>query len=431
MIGQDVAGSNRLRLGVVAWGLVVLCLGCATPPPERTEERDIGRERHLHPIEPISPTSDGGSGDLAGWRGGVTALGTVLAAVPHGSIELPAVSPDGRWVAYFRHTAGSPRPSHDSLIHGRDLSGVSLWVRAVDAPQTEEGSRQASPSGACWPAWTQNARSLFFVTYDQPGAASLVRFDVGSGKIERKRLGLRHIMAVQPNPDGTVIALLTYDQDPRGLQLVLVDWSEARLVRLPLRGPRGSAHLMPVWADAQTLLFAEARSAEESEPWADAALMRLPLDASHMPQQIGRLRLPPNPIDALMMQQGILQHFDPRHGAWLYRDHEGQMRQLHLATQQEALLPVGVAAAAWYTDPWLILGGSRDLTLYNGESAVLTGDTDRRVGSIALRLLDGQWAPRWTDADRQTLILVGLGKRAELLALYQLWLAPEVERSGE
>ncbi|MEM9752596.1 MAG: hypothetical protein AAF916_04345 [Planctomycetota bacterium] len=399
-------------------------------PRNATEDRVVEREQTVHAIEPVSPNPDSEANRLFGWSGGVTALGTVLAAVPHGGVELPVVSPDGRWIAYFRHVEGSPQPSANSLIHGRGLSGVSLSVRAVDAADAEEGSRLAAVSGACWPAWTGDARSLFFVTYDDRGAASLGRFDVVTGQIDRKSLGLRHLLAVRPSFDGTRLAALTYDQDPRRLRLVVVDWLDARVIRVPLSEPNAMAQLMPAWADSQTLLYVEAAAHEASDSHREANLLRLSLDGTGPAERIGSLRLPVNPIDALMIQQGILAHFDANHGGWLYRDHEGQLQQLDLRTQQTSTLSSGIAAAAWYADPWLVLGGSRDLTLYNARASVAPSNEDERVGGISLRLLDGQWAPRWADAERQTLILVGRGQRADSLALYQLWLAPEVERSS-
>lgn len=53
-----------------------------------------------------------------------------LGKVPNSGLLLPAVSPDGRWVAYLEITSG-PEVYVDSLFSGKGLEGVSLSVREV------------------------------------------------------------------------------------------------------------------------------------------------------------------------------------------------------------------------------------------------------------------------------------------------------------
>ena len=56
----------------------------------------------------------------------------------------------------------------DDLITGRNLGGLSLWVRAVDATGP---ARNVAVGGVAWPAWSADSKTLAFVGYDDSSAA--------------------------------------------------------------------------------------------------------------------------------------------------------------------------------------------------------------------------------------------------------------------
>ncbi len=416
---------------------LLLLPGCSATEPEAPFG---GRDVHPVAIGDADEERLALSGDALppGWSGGVTAVGTVHPWVPHGGLALPEVSSDGRWIAYLQQADQSAVPPPDAALTGRGLDGVTLWVRGVDGAAR---ARPAALSGACWPAWSADGAALFFVTYEPGGSASLGRFDVVTGRVDRKTIGLRHLLNPVPSPDGARIAVITYDQNPRNMRVAIIDWSTAGLTFAPTtresespadsRLPREdvtTAQIMPTWADRRSLLYAQYSGRRNPSGAAGAArgrevaLLRWQIDTDFSPTPVGRLQLPDHPADALMRQQGLLAHFDPAGGRWMYRDDSSRSRVIDLATQQEAVLPPGTATSAWWLSPWLVIGGDQAVAMYEARPASAASATAGPWLPVNLRLLDGRWAPRWVDPQARSVLLVGRGDRSDRLALYQLWI---------
>jgi serine/threonine-protein kinase len=120
--------------------------GTGVPRLMLPSKRDFGQ---------IGPTPDGrwlllrtsvdagGNGDILGVKTGDTAV-VPLVATPAGE-RTPAVSPDGRWLAY-----------------GSDESGSrEVYVRPF--PETASAKWQVSTAGGAEPSWAPNGRELFYI----------------------------------------------------------------------------------------------------------------------------------------------------------------------------------------------------------------------------------------------------------------------------
>ncbi len=355
-----------------------------------------------------------------GWSGAVTAVGAVHSAVPHGGAELPVVSPDGRWIAYFDHADETVRPTSDSLISGRGLEGVSLWVRRLDEAG---GARPAALEGACWPSWAGDASALFFVTYDASGRCYLGRFDVASGAVQRKAVGLRHMLQAAANHDGSAVAVVGYANVPDQSAVFVVDWAAAAVEPVPAVGV--GAQVCPAWASGRDLLFVALADADGEGETGTASLCRWRAGAptNGPPRVVSTLELPTRMAEAVAMQQGLPTMFSPDRGAWMARDAYGVTRIVELASAGAVPLPGDAAAAAWWDPPWVVVGTANKLELIDTDPSVyLSADIDRAAPlPVRLRLLSGRWAPRLADPQRGTMVLVGQGEDPDRLAVYQLW----------
>lgn len=84
-----------------------------------------------------------GAGDLFAIRPGIDSVPTVLLATPFGEVD-PALSPDGKWLAYSSNETGR------------------FEVYVVPFPEVRAAKWPISTSGATQPAWSHSGRELFF-----------------------------------------------------------------------------------------------------------------------------------------------------------------------------------------------------------------------------------------------------------------------------
>jgi dipeptidyl aminopeptidase/acylaminoacyl peptidase len=145
----------------------------------------------------------------------LTAELVVDGAVP----QQPAVSPDGRWVAYVIAPVGQRGE--------RRLS--ALWIAAADggSPPRQLTAGTAADSG---PRWAPDSASLFFLS-DRTGSAQLHRIRVDGGEAESLTEWQGEIYDVCPLADGRVAVVAAdepteEDQRRRAERDDAVVWSE-------------------------------------------------------------------------------------------------------------------------------------------------------------------------------------------------------------
>jgi len=102
--------------------------------------------------------SDAGNGDIVGVSTSGDTTPVRLVASPFTELH-PAVSPDGRWLAYSSNEAGT----------------YEVYVRPF--PKTETGRWQVSTAGGTQPVWSRDGRELFFLD----GAPRLIAARLGPG----------------------------------------------------------------------------------------------------------------------------------------------------------------------------------------------------------------------------------------------------------
>ena len=97
---------------------------------------------------------EAGAGDLIGFRTSGDTTAVPLVATPFSEIG-PALSPDGRWLAYSSNESG----------------GFEVYVRPF--PNTNDGRWQISTGGGGSPRWSPDSRTLYFL--DTPGELMAVK----------------------------------------------------------------------------------------------------------------------------------------------------------------------------------------------------------------------------------------------------------------
>ncbi|MGH7628341.1 MAG: TolB family protein [Gemmatimonadales bacterium] len=111
--------------------------------------------------------NESGSGDIYAVKSGDTTLVPLLTSPAQETA--PALSPDGRWLAYSSDESGTPE----------------VYVRPF--PDVASGRWQVSISGGTAPKWARSGRELFYLNGRQERVGTAVRpgaaFEVGQPKV--------------------------------------------------------------------------------------------------------------------------------------------------------------------------------------------------------------------------------------------------------
>ncbi|MEL7538423.1 MAG: hypothetical protein AAFM91_15360 [Pseudomonadota bacterium] len=213
-------------------------------------------------------------------------------------INRPAISPDGRWLAFERCTgmrcsvelvdrqSGTTRRVLDgpwnttmpafsadsarlAFVSDRDGSN-DIWEERVDG--TGLRKRSFAADDARWPSFARHADELVWVSTDAAGSRLLRARGGAAGEVLYATRA--QVEAPAFRPDGSVIVF--FERDPqRRLKLLLNDGSG---VVKALSGPASFEAQRAHWFDRHTLLVSAAGKAQKLQ-FADGGLEALPLQA--------------------------------------------------------------------------------------------------------------------------------------------------------
>lgn len=246
---RRLAGAVGLAL-VVAWGMVALaaCQSSPASAPFNKATADAAGPKVL-PTSPPDPEARGTllyarvlelrSFDLA------TRTSQTFLTFPRGAFGgLPAVSPDGKLVAYslFRPSGNVKEPG-----------GSDLWVVDADGSNPRQVLVHEAPGEALTePAWGPDSRSLYYTRRPRQGPSQVERVSLdGTGRA----VVAREASSPWPSPDGQRLAYLTLDAQTSaaGLWVAGADGNGARRL---LGSPEYLQLASPRWSpDGRRIVF--------------------------------------------------------------------------------------------------------------------------------------------------------------------------------
>ena len=131
-------------------------------------------------------------------------------------VATPALSPDGRWVAYTVRETNWDQNAYETEI----------WVAGADAGAPRQLTNADKSSQQ--PAWSPDSRTLAFIS-DRDGKRQIYRIEVAGGEAERLTNVDEGITALQWSPDGKAIAFTALDAPTDAIKTRDKRWGEVKL----------------------------------------------------------------------------------------------------------------------------------------------------------------------------------------------------------
>ena len=131
-------------------------------------------------------------------------------------VASPALSPDGRWVAYTVRETNWDQNAYETEI----------WVAGADAGAPRQLTNADKSSQQ--PAWSPDSRTLAFIS-DRDGKRQIYRIEVAGGEAERLTNVDEGITAFQWSPDGKAIAFTALDAPTDAIKTRDKRWGEVKL----------------------------------------------------------------------------------------------------------------------------------------------------------------------------------------------------------
>ncbi len=290
-----------------------------------------------------------------------------LGHVVNNGLRLPAVSPDGRYLALLSDEApperdGVARPLPAPPAHG-DGPAMFLRIASLD----EEGIRELPaprPRRADWPAWSADGSLLAFVAGDgqlgiwREGAETTRRMDLSVGAIEMPAV----------SADGSVVAAVT----ARTGRLCLIDLADGR--ESTCSADANDRFVAPHWTPDGRVVVLRIRRGGTSLCQYEPPRRRL--------TPLVELPMHPSRRAAVVALTPIARPLSPdgRRFAW-YDPRRDRISVVDIAGRGERLLERGLRAGCWLDAGRFVAAGQGRLVLCDGAAGPVS-------------LMRGDWLPR-------------------------------------
>jgi len=319
----------------------------------------------------------------------------LLGEIPNSKLQLPVLSPDGRWIAYVQVRNGEPLEL-DALFTGKGLERVSLYVQEV---AKDAVPRLISPSGASWPGWSTDSKLLAFVSYKPSGRCDLAVHDVSTGVTQRLSVGLERMMMPAFSPSGEQVAVVASGREPRPPRLHVVSLDTSELQACPAREPE-VAQLWPQWTADGRIVYVLARG---MDAWlAQWGPGRFP------PERICGILVPASRLGIYQTFAGLGRPLAPGDRRFAYYDAaDDRIVLVDLLDGKAKELPPKTRAGCW-------LGPERFVAASDKEMLLVAGDAE------PVRLMRGRWLPRGSVGNANRLILCTVGSHRTAFRLMRV-----------
>ena len=176
---------------------------------------------------------------------------STIGQLPNTSPQLPAVSPDGKWVAFLNFTGGEP-PEPESLFTGRGLDSTSLHLQAVTK---DAQSVIICNSGAAWPIWSADSKTLIFIAYTNTGRCGLVIYETHTSTIRRLSTSSEPIITPAESSSGTHAAVAVHDSQSQSWRLQVINLTTGRTEHTCPADSTTDQMLWPQWTPDGSIVF--------------------------------------------------------------------------------------------------------------------------------------------------------------------------------
>ena len=325
----------------------------------------------------------------------VTDLGTV----PNSGLLLPAVSPDGKWVAALHCRSGLPT-SPDVLFTGKGALDLSLQLRP-----TQDGAKQPRVvclTGALWPAWSPDSRSLVFVVHEADGTWRLAVYDVAAGTTRRLSAGRKPLIMPAVSATGKKVAVIIAGRASEASRLHVMDLATGRLTPCPLAGQAAESHFQPQWtADGRIVFLVRRGGKTHLAHWQPGKFS---------PEALCPIGAGPSELAAMQCFAGLGRPISPNGKRLAYYDAAvDRIVLIDLADGGRTELRKGTRAGCWLDAATFVAATGDQMLLYP-------------LGGSSVRLMRGSWLPRAGLDTSQTLIVLTRGPHPRVFGLVKLQL---------
>ena len=325
-----------------------------------------------------------------------------LGETPNNGLLLPAISPDGRWIASLQYRGDTP-PALDSLWTGKNLAGMSLHLREL----VEGGeSRVVCPSGAIWPAWSPDGKQLAYVVHTGDGHCSLGLYDIAAGKTRRLNVGRDGIMSPAISPSGDAIAFASRDQAHGQARLFVLRLADRKLIPCP-SVRLGESHHWPTWtSDGRIVFLRQSPGESHIVHWKPETLPPEPLVSIAVPETtVGRFQSIAGLGCPLSPDAQRFAYYDILCDRIVLLSLQGDEKRVELKP--------GTRAGCWFDSSRFVAATDSELRLFaDSENSAL--------------LVRGSWLPRECARNTNQLILCTRG--AHRLEFHVIRMLVETER---
>ena len=320
-----------------------------------------------------------------------------LGEIPNCRLQLPAVSPDGKWIAYLDYQSDEPI-GLSALFSGRGLEAMSLHVQPVAGGTP---GRMVCGSGAAWPRWSGNSRRLVFVAYSESGECELGLYDVAGGTSRRVRTGLKHMMMPSVSPSGKEAVVVAAGNEGESLGLHIVNLDSGKIERSCPTEPQGSRQLWPQWTSDGRIVFV-VNQGERSwlGQWGPG---RFP------PERLSEIRMSTSQVGMLRALSDVSEPLSPDDKHFAYYDTTAHRIVLvKLAGGAQVNLGRGVRTGCWLDSRRFAGADNKEMLLFAVE------------GGMPARLLDGACLPLNGNAKNDELIVCRRGRHSRMFSLVRI-----------
>lgn len=277
-----------------------------------------------------------------------------LGTLPNSGLQLPVVSPDGKWIVYQDHRADKP-PMLRSLFSGRGLAPMSLHIQQVGA---RARGRMLCESGAAWPSWSSDSKTLLYIAFQQNGRCDVVVYEPQTSMTRRLSVAVNPIIMPALSPSGKHAAVVIFEPESQSARLHVVNLSTGKIEHSCPTGSSGAQQLWPQWTPDGRIIFV-LKDDRKSQ------LVQWRPGESRL-HKLVEIQMRPTESGSYQAFAGLGRPLSPDGSHFAYYDTaQDRIVLLRLSDSQRIELPVGTRAGCWFGSERFAAADQKQIRLFS------------------------------------------------------------------